>query len=555
MSILRKTSLTLIFLATLLAFTNQLMAKNVAATTPATLDFTSTDDLRTIIKQNVKSHGAVGDGISDDYAAIQETINYVSTLPRGGVVYLPAGRYLLKTGLKVTSANVKLKGDGKFQSLLVTNTDITDLTIGTNPITGITGCDVVDLGFYHSNLTVKVKPHIVLISLIQSKIRAWLQNGAYGLAVYGGQGINIEIYAPGKYDVESNLKLNSTQAISLYAASTLAGYKLGIGAVDLPTEVNFDSIYLNGPRLKGWQYGVAIYAGEHITFSGDYYVGQSSINNIHIEQDTSNKLILEVKLERGGYIDAAGKQAIYIGGPLGNGSQYIGGISIDSDIKGQSGDGQTGIYVDGKARSGLFSQAVRNLSINANVSGFSGNGIEISGGVNITITGTKSWGNSFITKNNGYGLLFGPGVTGAVVTGGHFGGGTFGDSKGNQTAGIGIDAGAHNVSLTGVDVRGNQTPIIYTANSDTSGNRITSCAGFNENRSPIIPRMPASGVDFVNPYGSPANILISGGDFSNIKLNGELLFKNIPLGLIYIGPGDILNITYSSQPSWKWWPQ
>lgn len=504
---------------------------------------------------SVKDFGAVGDAVTDDTAAIQAAINYVAGLDRGGQVYYPSGRYLVTSSILVQNSNVNQSGDGVFSSLIVTNSNINTMVIGSNPIESLAGVDVTDIGFYHSNAVGKTNPHLVLISTQQSTFRVWVQNGKYGIICYGGQGITFDkVFAPGNY-VALSSTLNSAEGIILRAASEVGGYTVGASAVELPTEVNFRDIYINGPRLAGWQYGVSIYAGEHITFSGDYYVGQSIINNIHIEQTALNKLILEVKMERGGYIDAAVAAAVWIGGPLGNGSQYIGSISIDCDIKGQSGDGLKGIYVDGTSRGGSFPQAVRNLSITGNVSGFSTNGIEISGGVNISVTGAKAWGNSFNAINQGYGLVLGPSVTGCNITGGHFGGGTFGDGVGNQTAGVAVDPASYQVTLNGVDLRGNQLALVWTNNADTRLNQVFNCAGFNGQRTPVSLTMAATGVDYTNPFGSPASVIIYGGTVSSIKLNGIQMFATTVTAPIVVGMNDVINVTHTVAPTWIWWPQ
>lgn len=67
---------------------------------------------------SVKRFGAVGDGVTNDYAAIQETIDYC--LPRGLKVYFPAGTYICNSGLTVNfssatddySYKCTLVGDG-----------------------------------------------------------------------------------------------------------------------------------------------------------------------------------------------------------------------------------------------------------------------------------------------------------------------------------------------------------------------------------------------------------------------------------------------------------
>lgn len=57
---------------------------------------------------NAKSAGVVGDGVTDDTAALQKVLDQTSEAG-GGVVYLPAGKYLVKGSLKIP-VGVALKG-------------------------------------------------------------------------------------------------------------------------------------------------------------------------------------------------------------------------------------------------------------------------------------------------------------------------------------------------------------------------------------------------------------------------------------------------------------
>lgn len=56
---------------------------------------------------NVRSHGAKGDGVTDDTAAIQATMDEAAKA--GGIVYIPPGKYLIKDHLNVP-AGVQVKG-------------------------------------------------------------------------------------------------------------------------------------------------------------------------------------------------------------------------------------------------------------------------------------------------------------------------------------------------------------------------------------------------------------------------------------------------------------
>lgn len=60
---------------------------------------------------SVRDFGAVGDGTTNDTAAIQAAINYVASL-RGGVVLFPAGTYRITSTLVINTSNVLLQGAG-----------------------------------------------------------------------------------------------------------------------------------------------------------------------------------------------------------------------------------------------------------------------------------------------------------------------------------------------------------------------------------------------------------------------------------------------------------
>ncbi len=67
---------------------------------------------------NVRSHGAMGDGSTDDTAAFIATI---AAIPAhgGGEVYIPAGTYRLTQTLNVTDKSIAFRGEGQRNSQLV----------------------------------------------------------------------------------------------------------------------------------------------------------------------------------------------------------------------------------------------------------------------------------------------------------------------------------------------------------------------------------------------------------------------------------------------------
>jgi hypothetical protein len=61
--------------------------------------------------ENAKAHGAVGDGVTDDSAAIQAAIDAADLV--GGEVYIPAGVYIIGTELVMDTASTKVAGAGQ----------------------------------------------------------------------------------------------------------------------------------------------------------------------------------------------------------------------------------------------------------------------------------------------------------------------------------------------------------------------------------------------------------------------------------------------------------
>lgn len=68
------------------------------------------DKLRQMI--NVKDYGAVGDGTTDDTAAIQAAIDEFQGAGNGGIVYMPPGRYKITSNLTITWPNATSEDSG-----------------------------------------------------------------------------------------------------------------------------------------------------------------------------------------------------------------------------------------------------------------------------------------------------------------------------------------------------------------------------------------------------------------------------------------------------------
>jgi len=110
---------------------------------------------------NVKDHGAVGDGKTDDTAAIQEAITAAAVA--GGTVYFPKGKYWVvptadSPALTVKGDGVRLVGAGAMASTLVKGANGILLRMSGAPTDSkgakhVHYCAVEDLGFNGNGLT------------------------------------------------------------------------------------------------------------------------------------------------------------------------------------------------------------------------------------------------------------------------------------------------------------------------------------------------------------------------------------------------------------------
>lgn len=528
------------------------------------------DKLREI-EISVKDFGAVGTALADDTSAIQKTIDYAASLVaaapnRGAVVVVPPGQYLVSGTLTITSSRIAIRGAGSFHSQIVRNTNygptikVQSHTAGTLNL--LERIEISGLSLYHDvgPAVAMVDDHIRMVGVTHGRLLDLdIDNGAYGISLYGC--VDTEIRSAdiiGSFTTGAN---NSVAGLSLYHLATNPdGYAVG-SLVTLPTQVSVSDCEIFGPLNTGWKYGVLINAAEDITFS-NCYLGNAKFYNAYIQQTAHNDMILEVAFSNGTYIDGSGADSVRIDGSLGNGSGYIGTVSFNGcDIKGQGGQTPgNGIFVDGTARGGAYSQACRNLRINGcRIGDYNNNGIWIVGCVNAVIDGNQIAGNNYNNSAGGRGILIGAAANRVAITGGRIGGLPEGNGTSLQTYGIELVAGATEIMIDGVDVRGNTTGGILdgTATPTTSPptKRITNCPGFRDGAAvPGSPTVPASTVTQYNPFGSPCWLSIFSGTVSDIKLNGQTV-ASATGWQGYVGPDSRVTITYTVAPSWVWWPQ
>lgn len=120
---------------------------------------------------NVKSFGATGDGIKDDYEALQEAIEFAEE--NGGYLYIPAGQYRYRGTLRI-SKSIRIMGDkgaiqyGGTYLLHDSESDVPAIHVETDG-------DYI-YNFFMENIAVKNNTHDFLESLATTKTGLQLVN-------------------------------------------------------------------------------------------------------------------------------------------------------------------------------------------------------------------------------------------------------------------------------------------------------------------------------------------------------------------------------------------
>jgi hypothetical protein len=159
---------------------------------------------------NVKDHGAKGDGVTDDTAAIQAVIN---AAPFRAVVFFPAGNYIISSSLIVDRSQITLRGEGEEFVTQITVASTADpsyaLVMGSSA--NILNCTVECLTFKGRNNTTSTGAGISWScgqgSLKQVRV---IQFGGSGIVVQGVASVNMnDVYMEDVYLTQNGMNATS----------------------------------------------------------------------------------------------------------------------------------------------------------------------------------------------------------------------------------------------------------------------------------------------------------------------------------------------------------
>jgi len=229
------------------------------------------------------AYGAVGDGITDDTAAIQAAI----TANPGQVIYLPAGTYLVSSTITVSTSGTKLVGDGQGSTKITRSGDFTDTFVFTG--NDGTGAVITDVGI--SGLTIRSTglmtsgSHIKMNGIARAVVsNIYLEQGFIGFDFKGVTALFV-----------SNVYLVFTSLFG--GTATGRRYMLFGNAAATYGHPSCGDVFVNNFNLRGntsgqvTELGLEIVSGDGIWFSNGH-VGNSTYANIRINANTTHMLNL-----------------------------------------------------------------------------------------------------------------------------------------------------------------------------------------------------------------------------------------------------------------------
>ncbi|MDB5956736.1 glycosyl hydrolase family 28-related protein [Ramlibacter sp.] len=222
------------------------------------------DKMRDVV--SVKDFGAVGDGSTNDTAAIQAALNSV---PLGSTnsktIYFPTGLYLITSGLTAAGRAVILRGDGPRSSMLVVAAGVTAMAFNA------TGCPAACIGMMNMGV-VESGTQIAMIGLTARNTGDFFLQNIY--ITTSGKALDI-----GSSAGDVTFTLMSQVRIECFGGQEAIRFRCGGG--------NWSNVYARKFRTAG-VVGPTLYISGQVTsltvsncvFSGKGTPRQTKINSI-----------------------------------------------------------------------------------------------------------------------------------------------------------------------------------------------------------------------------------------------------------------------------------
>ena len=473
---------------------------------------------------SVKDFGAVGDGVANDAAAIQEAVNAITSYG-GGDIKFPAGTYLLNSTVNILLSGISLTGDNQ-QSTWIVN--------------GQTNLPAIKFGDGSNTYNRNSISNMVF----GQKSGVTASSGNCGLMVtkcgnFKLENVQVFNYPSALYDgVIFDGVTQSYVSNFGFQSCTNIGWKLRNNTFDIYASNGRSDTNAYGFHIRDCQglyfSNVSAYAnsenGFHISTDGANNTRYLFFNNC--VADSSGKTNWDVlQLTVGAFTGCwASTQTSQAANPTADGWRLSGGVLSDITF--------TSCITLANNRHGIFCEYANKVSIVGCVMG---------SGYDMTAFGGKGPGNG-LGSGAGSGIAIGAFATKVRVSGGTF--------DNNQRYGIEVASGADMVDVSGIEARFNVSgPFLNSANSSTHKCKASNIGGYNPVGYIAPPSVPASGVEVENKTGVDCMVYLTGGTVSEIRVGATGatagVLSSTP-GSIFVPAGQFVKLAYTAVPAWQW---
>jgi hypothetical protein len=310
----------------------------------ATAGMVASSDLTAAIWwKNVRTHGAVGDGVTDDTAACQAAITAAGA---GGTVFFPTGTYLLSATLNALTGQ-QIIGQGPNNSTLTRTTDYGD----TLKFAQAWGVAIKNLWFTHStmygltdnalaNRVTSATAHIRLQNAQGVLIEdCWLWRMPYQVSIDGGALVKIHrCNIQGTWDPNYTAAQEGIAAVQVgttaYTQIVAIEHCYFGGSGNGPRNVTFTSADTGAHTFSitqncGNQYAVRVFRCEDLLISNSYFGGNSGSNVLALP--VSGSINLDWRLI-GNFFDGAGLTGAMLSFLTSVDNIYTTGVAITGNV-------------------------------------------------------------------------------------------------------------------------------------------------------------------------------------------------------------------------------
>ena len=253
---------------------------------------------------NVRLFGAVGDGKTDDTAALKRAIAFVEAaknddgmarFDHGFTIYLPNGTYLVSGTLKISKSNISIAGESASSTIIYAPNATFDIVVFDGSTKAVYGAGIKDIKIYcPGNATAGTALRFVNVI-----------NSINGNVEIAGAFEGIEVDSGGKVYINQFLVTQTNRM-----PGTIVGYQIKIlGTHGIPGDIHFSDIQVT-PNYQTQDYVMLIRASDGLYFDNFHIHGGVLIE----PRNTGFETTLASIFFNNTYFDNAAKNNLYIKG-------------------------------------------------------------------------------------------------------------------------------------------------------------------------------------------------------------------------------------------------